>query len=157
MQVLDLFRRRSKPFLLLGPCLPLQVGNRGGRDEASVLRKDSDGNHCVPVRLVEQVHPRADAVLRQVGVLDHPVIHRVGDPHHAAQIAVKIEVHLVENPAAVLGEQRVGRGGKAQQQRTAEQDHSDHSDDGKREGDHDLDAGAPVPYRKPPHHRVEKV
>ena len=58
--------------------------------------------------------PNAARIGCQIGVFDNPIVHRVRNAHHIAQVDVDIHIDLVDDPFIVLLDHVLRGSGKAQ-------------------------------------------
>ena len=156
VEVFHPFRRRPEPAALAGLRRRLHARQRSRLHQPPRRVEQGDGHQRVPVLLIEQPHLLIQGVRGQVGILDDPVIHGVGHPHHPAQIAVQVQVHLGQHPPGGLLAQVPGGVGKAQQQAASHENHAHQGHGGKREGEHHLYAHPLVPLHHPARQALEQ-
>ena len=148
MQVLHLVQRRLIPVGGGGVRPFLQGGEGGARHQRALAVEHGDGDQLVPVLLVQQLHPLVQALGGKVGVFDDAVIHGVAHPHHPAQVAVHVHVHLAQHPLGVLPHQLLGARGVAPDKAQAHEHHARHRGHGEGQGDDHLDAHGAVAPRE---------
>ena len=153
MQVFNALHGGGEPPLTAGRHAVFQFCQGRGGDQLAVPIKHRQRHQYIPVLGVQQLQSVAQLLRRvtllQIRALDDPVVHRVGYPHHVPQIAVQIPVHLCQHTLAALRRHLVGGGGKAQQQRHPQKQHSNHGHRRKGDGQDQLNTGMVIP-RFPP-------
>ena len=113
VEVFHALAGRLEPVAVRRLRVPLQRRQGHGGHQGAISVKDRQGHQVVPVLLVEQGQVPGEVLLRQVCVLDAPVIHRIGNAHHPPEVAVQVQVRLGQHPAAVFRHQLLVDGGKA--------------------------------------------
>ena len=138
MEIFQLIFCILKPFLGRNRRILFFICHRCRLNELSVVRITGNADQVILICLIQQRHFFVQIFIFQILILDHTVIHRIGNPSHAAQIILQIDRCLLQQLAGVFLHQRLFFSGKLFIKQHAQKTQTAYRDDRKRQCDRHL-------------------
>ena len=158
VEVLDFVQGLPEPRLIFCRLGLLLLGCRGTGQHVSLRVQNDNAHQQILVGVVQQLNLLPNVIHRQVMLFDHPIVGRLGHPHHVLQVHVQVQSNLFHQTGVVLLHHGLRRGEKAGVQHNPHQCHGHQGDAGKGQSDGILDVLAAKPLQpvgqyllNPPH------